>query len=774
MKRYLIILSFIAPMLLFERSVQAEGVSGVIYEKSDKGEKSPLVGVNVFWIGTTKGTFTDANGKFEIGRSGIKDYRLILSLLGYRRDTITVSRESHDLQIEMVANQEQLGEVEIKGRQDNTYVSKLNARATTVITKGELSRAACCNLAESFETNASIDVSYSDAVTGARQIQLLGLSGNYSQIMTENIPMIRGMAVTYGLNYIPGPWMESIQISKGASSVTNGFEAITGQINVEYKKPAASEKFYLNAFMNSNLRVEGNANGSIKINDKLSTMVFLHADDLSHKFDRNDDGFMDLPKLTTYNLFNRWDYINPGKYVSRFGIKYLDETRNGGQMDFNKDNYNFDTTGITERTKIYGINIRTQRGEVFWKNGLIFSNGSSLGLILYGVNHLQRSYYGINQYSGHEQTAYANLIYSAKLPDSHKLSAGLSYIYDAYNEHYYQNNLLYLYQVTGDTANGALYKLIDDIPIDHVLDRKYSIPGAYAEYTYDYKDKITVIAGARVDYINTWGWMFAPRLNIKLKIAKNTNLRVSAGKGYRLANILAENTQVFASQRVLHIENGLKPEVGWNYGLTFTQDFKLFNNNGEFTLDAYRTDFMSQVVVDNDSLPTAVFFYNLDGKSFANSLQAQVVVEPVKRLTVTLAFRVNDVKTTTSGKLQEKAMVNLYKGLLSASYATKFDKWKFDATLQVNGPQRLPDTQKMPVFLQRPGYSPVYINLLAQITRKFKYIEIYLGGENLTNYRQTDPISEYWAPYHTHFDASMVWGPIVGISVYGGIRVAIK
>jgi outer membrane receptor for ferrienterochelin and colicins len=372
-------------------SVIAQVLTGTVSEKDAQGHKSALPGVNIFWIGTTKGTFSDEKGKFLISREGVEDNRLVVSMLGYRKDTLKIARDRSRIDIDLVPDKQNLSEVEIKDRQENSFISKLRAQQTQMITTGELQRAACCNLAESFETNPSVDVSYSDALTGAKQIQLLGLSGNYSQVMTESVPMLRGLATPFGLNYIPGPWMESIQISKGAASVVNGYESITGQINVEYKKPENSEKFYLNLFANSNLRLEANANGSIKINDKLSTMLLFHVDNFSYKFDHNNDGFMDLPRLTTINIFNRWDYINPGKWVSKFGIKYLDENRNGGQMTFDKSTWNTDTTGISNEGKKYGIGVRTKRAEAFWKNGFFIKNhpSSSFGLILSGVYHDQ-------------------------------------------------------------------------------------------------------------------------------------------------------------------------------------------------------------------------------------------------------------------------------------------------------------------------------------------------------------------------------------------------
>lgn len=780
MKRKIFVVISALALMLFNAEMMAQTVHGVVTDRDDNGKKSPLPGVNVHWTGSQKGTFTDDKGKYQISRTGNGEARLVFSSMGYRADTIKVAADKTKVDVELQADKQNLSEVEVKGKQDNTFISKLRTQATTVISVGELQRAACCNLAESFETNASVDVSYSDAISGARQIQLLGLSGIYSQIMTENVPLIRGLATPFGLNYIPGSWMESIQIAKGTSSVVQGYESITGQINVEYKKPETASKFFLNVYGNSNLRFEANADGAVKINDKLSTSLLVHAATFQSKFDRNDDGFMDMPKITTITAMNRWDYIVPNKWVSRFGFKYLFEDRNGGQMAFDKSAWNTDTTGITTDAKKYGIGVKTNRLEAFWKNGIFPGKGgkSSLGLILSGINHQQDAFYGINLYHGHEQNFNSNLIFTTSFNDNkHRISAGASYFIDDYSENYIQTRLEYRYQTlpAGTVLTDAdKFTLVNDSVFSYVLDRSEWAAGGFFEYTFDVKDKFAIIAGVRGDYNSRFGFYFTPRLHVRVNPSKNTTIRASVGKGYRSPNLLAENSSVFVSQRVLYFAHDLGNEEAWNYGLNFTWNFKLFGEKAEFSLDAYRTDFVHQVVVDQDSLPTAVFFYNLDGRSYANSYQGQLIVSPVKRFVITAAFRWNDVQTTEGGVLKQKALVNQYKGLLSLAYSTKFDKWKFDLTGQLNGPARIPDTQKMPAILQRPGYSPVWFNLLAQVTKKFKYFDVYLGGENLTNFRQLDPISEYWKPYHTHFDASMAWGPVVGITVYAGIRMTIK
>ena len=328
-----------AMIMICALNTMSQSLSGNVYELSKKNEKVPLTGASVYWLETTVATVTDMNGKFKLSEKGITDMRLVVMFIGYTCNTLKISKDTTTFDIQLQQSSNKLKAVDISGGGNGAFTSKINARQTQVVTTGELYKAACCNLAESFETNASVDVSYSDAITGAKQIQLLGLSGIYSQIQTENIPSVTGMASAFGLNYIPGSWMESIQISKGTSSVINGFESITGQINVEYKKPATADKLFVNIYGNSDDKLEVNANVAHKFNKKLITMLMLHGDDFQNKMDKNNDNFLDQPKVSTIDIFNRWDYIDPGKFVSRFGIKYMQENRVGGAMDFNREHF---------------------------------------------------------------------------------------------------------------------------------------------------------------------------------------------------------------------------------------------------------------------------------------------------------------------------------------------------------------------------------------------------------------------------------------------------
>ncbi|GHT05121.1 TonB-dependent receptor [Bacteroidia bacterium] len=596
------------------------------------------------------------------------------------------------------------------------------------LTKQELQKAACCNLSESFETNPSVDVSYSDAATGAKQIKLLGLSGSYVQMLAENVPTLRGIAAPYGLGYTPGPWMESIQVSKGTSSVLNGYEALTGQINVVYLQPNKEEPLGLNVYASDARRFEANANASVSINDNLSTILLAHVDNDTHEWDMNDDGFLDQPKVKQYNVLNKWDYRNDN-FMSYSLLRYLHEDRDGGQI-----------------ADPYKIGITTNRYEFYTRNGIILNSEkeSSIGLAISGSQHEQDALYGRKTYNANQSNLYANLIFATNLNESSKLSAGASYNLDKYEE-----------GIAGQARN----------------DKQEDVPGVFGEYSWNWKDKIIVLAGLRGDYSSRYGYFLTPRLHTKFNFSEAFYMRASVGKGYRSPNVWAENSYLLASNRDIVVnDNGemLKQEEAWNYGVNVTAHIPLFNKeltlNGEF----YRTDFNNQVVTDLDSDPHKAIIGNLDGKSYANSMQLEASYELLRGWTLTAAHRIIDSKTTIGGKLREKPLTNRYKSLLTTSYQTRLKKWQFDFTTQLNGGGRLPDPDSAnPLWDKEFDAYPI---LNAQVTKFFRGWSVYLGAENLTNFKQKHPIIDATKPNGTDFDASMVWGPIDGRRIYIGAR----
>lgn len=722
-------------------------VKGVVLESNKKGEFKPLAGASIIWLNSGLGTATDSTGTFSIKHTGT-DSRLMVSYAGYKPDTISVNN-SHELKIILAAGK-QLNEVLITSKQRSLYFSTISPMRTQVMTEKELFKAACCNLSESFETNPSVDVSYNDAVTGSKQIQLLGLSGNYTQLTVENLPGPRGIATPLGLNSIAGPWIESIQLTKGTGSVANGYESIAGQINVELKKPEKSEQLYANAYINDFGKTDLNLNLSKKIGSKWSTALLLHDDFINNAtVDFNKDGFRDLPTGNQLSLINRWKYDDGKGFLTQFGVKILNDKKTGGQVDYNPE-----TDKYSDHH--YGLGINTERYEVFGKIGYVFPEKKykSIGLQLAGIDHRQDSYFGQTTYDAKQQNFYSNLIYQSIINNTnHKFRTGLSFLYDQYNENF-------------NTSN---YK------------RKETVPGAFFEYTYDYLTKLTVVAGIRTDHNNLFGWFVTPRINIKYEPVKGTVIHLSAGRGQRTANIFAENTSVFVSARQVNILGaaagkayGLNAEVAWNKGISIDQKFKLFSRDAMFSVDFYRNDFTNQVITDIENART-VNFYNLAGKSYSNSFQAELSMEPVKKLDVRIAYRYFDVKATYNGKLLQRPLTAANRAFANVAYA--INGWKFDYTISYNGKKRIPGTPGTPVQYQRALSSPDYVMMGSQVTKSFgknNPVDVYVGVENIGNYFQKDVIIAADQPFSPYFDASMVWGPVSGRMFYTGFRFKIK
>nr|WP_321426832.1 TonB-dependent receptor [uncultured Bacteroides sp.] len=697
-----------------------------------------VIGATVAWKNSTVGTTTDVNGKFEI-KSVKGSKELVVSFIGYEQVTVKVSSGTvPPLEIKLKPGIE-LKEVQVTGRKLGLIQSRAGILNSQTITSTELLRAACCNLGESFETNPSVDVSYSDAATGAKQIKLLGLSGTYVQMLTENIPNFRGAASPYGLGYIPGPWMQSIQVSKGTSSVKNGYEAITGQINVEYKKPQTADFVSANLYGNSMGRIEANSDASVLLNKNLSTMVFAHYENETMQRDDNHDGFNDSPTMEQYNLQNRWAYHN-GNYMLQAGIKGLSEKRVSGQM--------------SDVSNPYRIGINTDRVELFAKNAFILDpkKNSSIALILSGSVHNQDSYFGRKLYDVNQKNGYASLLFETDFTKKHNLSTGLSFNYDSYDQDY---------RLTHDVSLGKSSDFTEE-----------AVSGAYAQYTYTPSEKWTLMAGLRGDYSSQYGFFVTPRAHVKYNMNEYVNFRLSAGKGYRNNHVLAENNYLLASSRNVNIADNLNQEEAWNYGASASFYLPIAGKTLNINTEYYYTNFVKQVVADMDTDPHAVSFYNLDGKSYAKNFQVEASYPFFKGFTLTAAYRMTDVKTTYNGILKEKPLTGKYKGLITASYQTPLKIWQFDTTLQFNGGGRMPspytNADGTPSWNERyKGYP----QLNAQITRFFRLGSIYAGAENLTGFTQKNPIIAANDPYGPNFDSTMIWGPVQhGSKFYVGIR----
>ena len=712
----------------------ADKIKGYVFDET----KEPVIGANVYWEKSKKGTVTNLDGYFEIDPPKGHEH-LMVSYTGYSTQSVHLENNNDQLTIFLKEDLE-LQEVVISSRNMGTIANRTSVLQEQKITYAEICRAACCNLGESFETNPSVDVAYSDATTGAKQIKLLGLAGTYVQMLTENYPNFRGVASPFGLDYVPGAWMEGIYISKGTSSVKNGYEALAGQINVEYKKPTTADILSINLFANDAQRMEVNADGSWHVNEKLSTGLFAHYSNDMQGHDGNDDAFLDYPKTNQLNLMNRWNYES-GRYMAQYGGRFIHEERTGGQ----------DQKQVT--TNPYEIALKTNRGELYTKQALVISNGElveSVALIASGSIHDQESMFDTKKYDVTQKNLYASLLYEKDFSEKHNLSTGLSLNYDEFKELLVTTN----------------------------YNRREATPGMYAQYTYNLNDKLILLGGLRADYSSRYGTFVTPRLHVKYNPFEWFHLRGSIGKGYRTANILAENNYLLASSRKVNIAENLDQEEAWNAGLNATFYIPIAGKQLTVIGEYYQTDFNNQVVVDMDSDPHAISFYNLgDGKSSTNSSQIEMSYPFFEGFTFTAAYRwtksTSDYTNQTTGVVtrMDKPLLNDYKGLATASYQTPLGKWQFDLTAQFNGGGRMPTPDALNPLWDKTFASHTVMN--GQITRYFRNWNIYVGVENLFDYRQDNPIIDAANPRSDNFDATMIWGPVHGRKIYGGLRFTI-
>lgn len=722
-------------LLLFGVShcLLAQTVKGIIVDENH----DPLIGATVLEQNTTNGVITDLKGSFSLKLIN-PDAQIVISFTGYVTKMVS-NPQTMDLPMALEPSEEALDEVVISS--SSTFIDQLEAKHVEVISAGELTKAACCNLSESFETNASVDVSFTDGVSGAKTIKMLGLDGRYVQINRENTPHIRGLINRYGLGYVPGTWIQSIDVGKGAGSVVNGYESMTGQLNVEFKKPENSETLYLNGYVSSFGRMEVNANYAANLNDQWSTGLLMHSNYLNTEIDGNDDGFMDLPKSRQVNFMNRYKYTGD-RIRSQIGLQVMRDEKAGGQQGFDfRDDF--------QTTTEYGFMNQTTRIELFGKTGILYPHKpyQGLGFIYSGAYTDIDAGFGRASYTGTEKTLYVNSIYQNILGNTfHQFKAGASLLYDAY----------------------------DEIYADSAFTRREIVPGAFIEYSYLPSDDFTLILGNRVDIHNLYGTFFTPRIHTRYAFNKQTALRLAAGRGYRVGNPLMENIGSLISNRQFIVSEVLDPEVSWNMGGSLTTSLQIANKKLDLIADYFYTTFENQLVYDRDQNSSKIVVYNLQGKSFAHSFQLEGKYQLNEFFGLKAAYKYYDVQTTINDQLRSVPFISRNRFFLNASYATRYDKWKSDLTIHWFGKKRLPDTSDKPEAFQLANSAPDYFHINAQVSRGFRWGSIYLGSENLLNFKQNNPIIDAENPFGNNFDASLVWGPVTGRMLYAGVRYSLQ
>tara|TARA_B100001250_G_scaffold81365_1_gene67040 strand:+ start:36871 stop:39093 length:2223 start_codon:yes stop_codon:yes gene_type:complete len=718
-------------------------IEGEVLELAKDGKKIPVFGANVYWEETQVGTTTDINGVYLINAATSFPATLTVSYIGYTFDSKEIIDNKY---IFYLTRSVALDEIEVSSRQNTTKISLIESLNVQTLSSGEIQKAACCNLSECFETNNTVDVAYSNAVSGIKKIKMLGLDGNYVQITSELIPLIRGLQRSYGLNYIPGSWIESIQIIKGIGSVVNGYEALTGQINIEYFKPE-SDNFNWNIYANNSGKLETNlalARKKGNWGSNLFTHLSYFDREIDHHGNYHDhtdhtdhlgDKFLDMPKFKQFSFLNRWKYYGSDEYRMQFNFRALIEDRRSGQL--------------TDKVLIpdpYLVNIDNKLVQLYAKLGRIIDANRSVGSQASLTVHDQAAQFGDNIYNGLQQSVSLNIVSQNQINEANLFKYGFSYFADRFIESF----------------NGNIIRPIDS------KERVDLVAGLFSEYQYS-NEKINVLSGLRADYYNIEDKIYySPRLNIKYNPADRIAIRFSSGSAFRISNIFADNMQYLASSRHIVIGDDLTPEVAWNYGLNLAYCFYLLENEGTLSFDVYRTVFENQIVIDIED-KDMLSFYNLNGASYSNTLQIDVDYSILSNLNMRLSYKKNNTISTFDGVERALPLQPYDRALVNFTYENIIERWFFDITANYTGKSRIPEN-----IINKESFSPSFVLLNSQLTYKWKGNDVYAGVENISNYTQPNPIIDPENPFEDNFDASLIWAPVMGRTFYLGIRYKIN
>lgn len=737
MKKWIFVVGLLIPF-----GLGAQTILG----KVSNNKKEPLIGANVYWLETSKGVATGTKGEFEISLKDISNKRLVASYVGHKSDTIEITNQTFvEFRLDAIKS---LNEVLIQGERDGVIISDVDPIKTEQITQTELGKSACCDLAGCFETQTTVQPQTTNVITNSKELRILGLSGVYNQVLIDGFPMIQGLSYTYGISSIPGTLVDNIYVSKGANSVLQGFESISGQINVETKDPDKTDQLFLNAYMNNFMEKHLNANYAFK-HGKWSNLTAVQTVQAANRVDRDQDNFLDLPLLTRYLISNKWKYGNEKDWGwnSRIGFRYFNEQRIGGQTLFNSEKDNGSDL-------VYGQSVNINQPEVYTKTGYRLNDKHNFVVFASAFRQQQNSYFGTVKYNAQQTNFYSNIQYELNYAKNN-LKTGLSYRYlNLMEDISFTNNAL------GRTYAGNYQRL------------EY-IPGVFAENTMRFlNDKLTWIAGIRSDYHNQFGNQLTPRTLIKYDISPKTIIRANIGTGWRTVNLFSENIGLLVSSRDIVFVESLQPEKAVNYGVNLTHKFETKDNNlsGYISADYYRTDFQNQIFPDYDTDPTNAFIQNFDGKSVSNGIQVEVLLRIYKQFELKTGYNFLDVYREVGETKQLLPFNPRHKFITTFSYKPTSNKFHFDMNLHWYGEQRLPNTRLNPEEFQRPDFSEPYTVLNAQFTYKFKKFEVYAGCENIFDFRQLQPILGWQDPFGKFFDTSSVWGPTRGREIYAGVR----
>jgi outer membrane receptor for ferrienterochelin and colicins len=727
--------------LLFPLGLFAQKIEGKVTDiKNDA-----LIGASVYWLDNAQGTMTDNNGNFSIALNENSTKKLVASYVGYKSDTIEITNQKF-VNFKLAAIKT-LNEVVITDERDGIILSNLDPIKTEIITQTELKKAACCDLAGCFETQLTVQPQTSNVITNAKELRILGLSGVYNQVLVDGFPMIQALSYTYGISGIPGTLVENIFVSKGANSVLQGYEGISGQINVITKDAGNTDKLLLNVYVNSFMEKQMNVNYAFK-KGKWRNITAVQTVQPANKTDNDKDNFLDLPLLTRYLIYNKLNYGKESDWgwSTMIGLKFLNEERIGGQ-------YTYNAKTDQGNTSVYGQTVNFTQPEIYSKTGYRFNDKHNIVCFASSFFHQQNSFFGTTKYDAKQNNFFANLQYELNYNRLHTLKTGISFRHlNLHEKIQFTDTTLYR------SYHGDYY-------------RTENILGVFAENSMSFlNNKITWISGLRLDHHNQFGSTLTPRMLLKYDLSTQTVVRANIGTGWRTVNLFSENIGLLVSSRDIIFAEKLLPERALNYGINMVHKYEINKQSGYLSADFYRTDFQNQIFPDYDSDAKSAIIKNFKGPSISNGFQLELNFKIAKRFDLKTGYNYLDVYRIDAGNKIQLPFNPKHRILGSISFKPLSKKFNIDINVHWFDKQRLPNTKANPVEYQRPDYSETFTLYNAQFTYNFKSIELYIGCENIFNFRQLQPILSWQNPFGPYFDTSSVWGPTRGREIYSGVR----
>lgn len=737
MKKVLAIIVLL-PFFTFAQINQSQLIKGEVKDLNDE----PIIGASIYWKESTIGTTSDNNGRFEIIRDN--NDTLIVAFVGLKTDTILVFENTY-LNIKLTESLS-LDEIIINEKRSDSYISDINPIKVEVITEHELQKAACCDLSACFDTEASVESKTTNILTNSKELRIFGLSGIYNQVLVDGMPLIQGLTHTYGISSIPGTLVNTIYVAKGANSVLQGYESISGQINVILKEPDQTDKLLINGYVNSFFEHQYNLNYSKSIK-KWNMLLSAHTTQPGSRVDKNEDTFLDLPLIKRYSFYNKWTLGNQKQWGwhSKIGVRYLNENRIGGQ-------FNFDESIHQGSNILYGQTVQISQPEIYTKTGYRINNNNHIVLFNSASFQNQHSFFGTTKYLAEQFNIYNNIQYEFQWGEKHLLTAGIS------------NRFLNLKEEISFEMEDSLNRTYNG---NYSLNEK--VTGIFIENNMNFSERTTLIYGARLDHHNTHKYFFTPRILLRHNFGSNTSFRVSCGSGWRTVKFFSENINLLISSRDILFNEDLKPEEAINYGFNLTH--KYFQNNLDIQLSAdfYQTRFLNQIFPDYNT-PTKAYIENFDGTSISNAIQLDTKFLLYKRIETKFSYNFLDVFRIIEDSKYILPFNSKHRLTSTFSYKPLNNNWHIDMNLHWYGEKKLPNTSSNPSDFQFPEKSQPHTIVNIQFTKKIKLLDLYFGIENISNFRQEEPIVSWENPFGEYFDTSLTWGNTRGREMYLGFR----